>query len=149
MTTLTFDQLIKINERTVELHGGNFVPPHNLLNEAPLRYLIETIDATVFGQEMYPAATDKAAVYLFNIIGNHVFSDGNKRTGLAAAIIFLELNGFKIDPTASSVDLAETLEMPDAHQQLLYQFTLAVASGQYDLDSVRAWFAEHVVELPA
>lgn len=34
-----------------------------------------------------------AAAYLFHIVGNHPFIDGNKRTGVVAALVFLEMNG--------------------------------------------------------
>ena len=40
----------------------------------------------------YKTLFDKAAVYARNIIGDHLFVDGNKRTGITAAIIFLEKN---------------------------------------------------------
>ena len=36
MNYLAKDDIIIINQRTVQLHGGNFVPPFNLLNENPL-----------------------------------------------------------------------------------------------------------------
>ncbi len=40
-----------------------------------------------------------AAAYAFHIAENQPFVDGNKRTGLAAALVFLELNGISIvDP---------------------------------------------------
>ncbi len=38
-----------------------------------------------------------AAAYAFHLCENHPFVDGNKRAGLAAALIFLELNGISID----------------------------------------------------
>jgi death-on-curing protein len=37
-----------------------------------------------------------AAAYLFHIAKNHPFYDGNKRTGVVAAIVFLELNGLEL-----------------------------------------------------
>ena len=38
-----------------------------------------------------------AAGYLYHIVQNHPFLDGNKRTGAAAAIIFLDVNGVEIE----------------------------------------------------
>ena len=35
-------------------------------------------------------------IYMFNIISNHVFQDGNKRTGLESALVFLKLNEYNI-----------------------------------------------------
>ena len=37
-----------------------------------------------------------AAAYAFHIVQNQPFVDGNKRTGLLAAIVFLDLNGVEI-----------------------------------------------------
>lgn len=37
-----------------------------------------------------------AAAYLFHVVKNHPFVDGNKRTGLAVALTFLEVNGVLI-----------------------------------------------------
>ena len=37
------------------------------------------------------------AAYLFHIVQNHPFIDGNKRTGAVSALVFLELNGIKIN----------------------------------------------------
>ncbi|MEZ0538278.1 type II toxin-antitoxin system death-on-curing family toxin [Fibrella arboris] len=82
---------------------------------------------------IYLTVSDKAAVYCYSIIGNHIFSDGNKRTGLGAALMFLNLNKFDLSP---SVD-----------DPLLTDFILAVASGQSSLDECRAWFAAYIVAL--
>ena len=38
-----------------------------------------------------------AAAYAFHISQNHPFVDGNKRTALASALVFLEMNGNTID----------------------------------------------------
>jgi death-on-curing protein len=54
-----------------------------------------------------------AAAYLYHIVKNHPFVDGNKRAGLAAALVFLELKGHPIErPTKA-----------------LYELTIGVASG--------------------
>ena len=47
-----------------------------------------------------------AAAYLFHIVQNHPFVDGNKRAGAATALVFLDLNGVEIDaPVGSLYDL--------------------------------------------
>jgi death on curing protein len=65
-----------------------------------------------------------AAAYLFHIVSNHPFIDGNKRTGLAAALIFLEINGHPIEKSGP----------------LLYDATMAVAEGQLDKDRLADLF---------
>lgn len=48
---------------------------------------------------------DRAAAYLFHLVKNHPFVDGNKRVGAVAAFVFLDLNGFDFD--APEDDFAE------------------------------------------
>ncbi len=51
-----------------------------------------------------PTVFDLAAAYAFGIIRNHPFLDGNKRTGLLAAYVFLYLNGWELAaPEAEAV----------------------------------------------
>ena len=65
-------------------------------NETNLDYLIEIVQSEMFGQPLYPTMSEKAGLYMYNIIANHIFQDGNKRTGLEAGIVFLRINGFNI-----------------------------------------------------
>lgn len=62
-----------------------------------------------------------AAAYLFHIVQNHPFVDGNKRTGYITALAFLELNG-----------------VPAPFSDALYDLTMAVASGGLTKDLVTA-----------
>jgi len=45
-----------------------------------------------------------AAAYLFHVVKNHPFVDGNKRTGLAVALTFLEVNGVLINRPSSILE---------------------------------------------
>ncbi len=133
MICLTKQQVIRLNIATVEEHGGNFMPPDNFLHEENLDYLLEAVQAEMFGVPLYPAISDKAALYCYNIICNHIFTDGNKRTGLAAALTFLNLNHYDL-----------RLEVTNA---ILTDFILKVASGQSDLEECKAWFMENAVAI--
>jgi len=53
--------------------------------------------ATFAGALLHESVPQIAAAYLFHIARNHPFLDGNKRTALAAAIVFLELNGWVLE----------------------------------------------------
>ena len=68
-----------------------------------------------------------AAAYLFHLVQNHGFVDGNKRVG-AAAMVFLEINGIDTDPIDD-----------DAMEAL----TLAIASGQANKAVAAEFFARH------
>jgi death on curing protein len=48
------------------------------------------------GEYLHKDLVEMAAAYLFHIVANHPFVDGNKRTGAHAAHVFLELNGISI-----------------------------------------------------
>ncbi|MBO0949302.1 type II toxin-antitoxin system death-on-curing family toxin [Fibrella forsythiae] len=101
------------------------------MHEENLDYLLDAVQSELFGEPMYPTISDKAALYCYNIICNHIFSDGNKRTGLGAALVSLNLNGF---------DLSSAVDDP-----LLTNFILTVASGQSSLEECRALFAARTV----
>lgn len=69
-----------------------------------------------------------AAAYLFHIVQNHPFFDGNKRTGAAAAIVFLALNDVEIDNDEDG----------------LVELTLSVARGEAGKDQIAAFFRDRV-----
>lgn len=48
------------------------------------------------GKDLYSTLEEKTACYLRSLAMNHPFFDGNKRTALLSAVIFLRLNGHKI-----------------------------------------------------
>jgi death on curing protein len=129
VTYLDKEDIIYINKRTVDEHGGNFMPPFNFLHEDNLEYLLQAVQAEMLGEPLYPKTTDKAALYCYNIICNHIFTDGNKRTGLEAALAFLKLNGLR---------LSKSLKHDD-----LLAFILKIASGQATLEECKSWFAEN------
>ena len=130
MELLTKIDIVHINYRTVKVHGGNFIEPHNFLHESNLDYIIEIIDAEMFGEPLYPNLSDKASIYFYNIICNHIFSDGNKRTGLEAASAFLKLNRHRLRKSMKHSDL--------------YDFVVSVASGQKTLEECREWFKNNI-----
>jgi death on curing protein len=133
MIYLSKAQVIKLNLATTQEHGGNFIPPCNFLHEENLDYLIETVQAEMFGQELYPTIADKAALYCYNIICNHIFTDGNKRTGLASALIFLNLNNY---------DLASKIT-----NEILTNFIIKIASGNSSLEECKTWFENNIVPI--
>jgi death on curing protein len=122
-----------INKRTVETHGGNYVPPDNYLHEENLDYLVDAVNSRMFNQELYPEISDKAAVYCFNIICNHIFTDGNKRTGLGSALAFLKLNSFRLNK--------------DFRHKEIEEFILKIASGNSSLEECKEWFEKNITPL--
>lgn len=135
-----------INRRTIKAHGGSFVAPNNILKGDNLDYLLDAVMAEMFDAPLYPEIFQKAAVYFYNIINGHIFNDGNKRTALASALIFLEVNGFRIKTTINNLTLNETekIDFSTDRQNDLFQFTNYFASGLGDLDLCIEWFKENV-----
>ena len=130
---LNKDQVLLVNFNTCKIHGGLYTPPTNIKHEDNLDYVLEVVYSEMFGIEIYPSISDKAAVYCYNIICNHIFHDGNKRTGLGAAILFLRLNGFRLDK-----NLKHTV---------IIDYIIKVASGKETLDECRSWFADNIVAM--
>jgi death-on-curing protein len=88
----------------VEFGGAPGVRDEGLIHSA----LARPPNLLAYGK---PSRFDLAASYAFGIMKNHPFVDGNKRTGFAIAILFLELNGYRFeaseaDATIQSLGLA-------------------------------------------
>jgi death-on-curing protein len=98
MRFLTIERVIAIHDYMIMNYGIRDV---GLLASA-----IEMPKATMFGEYLHPSIYDKAAAYLYHIIGNHPFIDANKRTGSASALIFLDMNNIEL-----SVNEAELEEL--------------------------------------
>lgn len=143
MEYLTKEDFILINELTVKEHGGNFVLPFNILNEGSLDFLLEAVRSELFGEEMYASVADKTALYMFNTINGHIFQDGNKRTGLEAALLFLKLNGEALNEELKQIETKDGKIIPetgDDSDSILFHFTMEIASGKISLEECQQWF---------
>ncbi len=61
--------------------------------------------ATFAGKWLHEDLFEMAAAYAFHLSQNHPFFDGNKRTGLACALVFLRINGQRIhDPKSTLIE---------------------------------------------
>ena len=119
---LTVEQVIEIHDAFLEDHGG--LP--GIRDKGLLISAVEMPRASMFGEYLHKTIYDKAAAYLFHIVQNHPFNDGNKRTGALTTILFLEENGVKI--AFSDKDYEE--------------FVVSVAQGQKNKDEI-AYFLKH------
>ena len=89
---LTLDEVITIHKNQIELYGGVFGIRDIGLLKSAIAIPSAGFDEHYFHNDLF----EMAAAYLFHIICNHPFTDGNKRTGVVAALVFLELNGVSI-----------------------------------------------------
>ena len=58
--------------------------------------VIEAIDQSFDGEELYKTVAEKAANLLYLVIKDHPFYDGNKRIGALLFIIYLTMNDFNL-----------------------------------------------------
>jgi death-on-curing protein len=82
------DQVIRINQRLVEQTGE----PHLLLHEGLLASgMARPVNRWAYGEQ---DVANLAGILLLRIGMNHPFQQGNKRTALTAAKVFLQFNGY-------------------------------------------------------
>jgi death-on-curing protein len=107
---LDVDDVLELHGSQLARYGGaDGVRDRGLLESA-----LAQPQATFDGAFVHDGLFAMAAAYLFHIVKNHPFVDGNKRTGLLAALVFLDLNGISIAHGSPS----------------LYDLTLGVAEGR-------------------
>lgn len=123
MRYLTAEQVLFIHARLITETGGM----HGVRDIGLLRSAVERPRATFGGKDLCRDLFHKAAALLESLIGNHPFLDGNKRTAIAAAGLFLMLNGRELD----------------ASQKELETFTLDMALKKRDVQDASAWFRKH------
>ena len=92
---LTLAEVVEVHRDQIERYGGRGgVRDIRLLESA-----LAAPAASAGGEYAHPDLFAMAAAYTFHIVKNHPFVDGNKRTGLASTLVFLEVNGIGIlDP---------------------------------------------------
>ncbi|MEI8365913.1 MAG: type II toxin-antitoxin system death-on-curing family toxin [Parachlamydiaceae bacterium] len=89
MIFLMVEQVIDFHTEIINDLGG----AHGIREMGLLISAIEMPKASMFGEFLHVSIYEKAAAYLYHIVCNHPFVDGNKRSGLVAALTFLEVNG--------------------------------------------------------
>jgi death-on-curing protein len=92
---LTLAEAIEIHADQIRRYGGRA----GLRDLALLEAALAQPEASFAGEWLHRDHYEMAAAYAYHLCRNHPFTDGNKRTALAAALVFLELNGITIlDP---------------------------------------------------
>lgn len=84
LTHLTASAVRAIHEEVLAAHGG--LP--GIREEGLLESAVAAPEATMMGEALITEPVEVAAAYLFYICRNHAFIDGNKRTALAACLVF-------------------------------------------------------------
>lgn len=90
---LELTEVLYIHADQIERYGGDA----SIRDAGLLESAVAMPRATFGGEFLHRDLFEMAAAYLFHIVQNHPFVDGNKRTGTATALVFLEMNGVAID----------------------------------------------------
>jgi death on curing protein len=85
---IPYQYVIEIHDKLIDEYGGR----KGLLSEGLLKSSLEMPKASFNGKDLHRTIFDKTAAYLFHIIQNHPFVDGNKRTASMIAMVFLASN---------------------------------------------------------
>lgn len=120
---LSVSAVLTIHEIAIKAHGGT----PGLRDAALLESAVAAPQASFGGEPLMKEGIEIAAAYLFYLCRNHPFLDGNKRTALAACLVFLESNDLLRDPQTPSrdVDAWESLVLDVAASRLDRQQTTA------------------------
>lgn len=120
---LTLDEVLAIHADQIERYGGSLgIRDRGLLESA-----LAMPEATFSEQELHPSLAEKASAYLFHLVKNHPFVDGNKRVGLAVALAFLGINDVLIEATDDE----------------LVELVLGVAESRHDKLDVAVFLRAH------
>jgi len=115
---LTFAEIIEIHEYQIGHFGGG----EGLRDIELLKSAIGMPSAAFAGEYLHPTILEMAAAYLYHLVENHPFVDGNKRVGAMATLVFLDLNGYDFD--ASDAEFTDVVLKVAAGQMLKAEITL-------------------------
>ncbi|NUQ37225.1 MAG: type II toxin-antitoxin system death-on-curing family toxin [Caldilineales bacterium] len=125
MNYLSVEQTLFIHMRLiVETGGGGGVRDLGLLASAVARP-----QATFDGNDLYPDLFSKAAALLDSLVRNHPFVDGNKRVGITAAGLFLQMNGRRLSASNAEIEA----------------FTMQVARSELTVVQMSDWLRAHTM----
>ncbi len=122
---ISLEEILRLHYQVIEDFGGS----HGVRYEGRLSSVVKAPIQTVFGAEQYPTVFDKTAVYLRNIIGDHPFADGNKRTAVTVSAIFLMRNGYELKSSQSELE----------------DFAINVATQKLTIAEIAVWFERNTI----
>jgi death on curing protein len=120
---LTEEILFIVHAQQIERYGG----AHGVRDENVILAALQR-PINRWSYEKSVDFADLAALYLVAFAGTQGFNDGNKRTGLACALVFLGLNSVNFEPDATE----------------LYELTMRVATHQIGDHEGASWFRERL-----
>jgi len=120
---LSLEEVLDIHRDQVERYGGS----HGVRDQGGLQSALAMPQAGIGGEYFHSDIVEMAAAYLFHIVRNHPFVDGNKRVGAMAAFTFLRLNGWHLRAPHGSFE----------------ELILALAAGKAGKDAASVFLRRH------
>ncbi len=117
---LDLERVLRIHASVIEHYGGS----PGVRNVGLLQSALAQPPAMFDGQYLHKDFFEMAAAYLFHLVKNHKFIDGNKRVGASSAIVFLAINDIEIE----------------ADKDGLVELTLAVIRGEANKQQIAEFF---------
>ncbi|MEK7571877.1 MAG: type II toxin-antitoxin system death-on-curing family toxin [Patescibacteria group bacterium] len=127
MNYLTPQQVLAIHDAVIKRTGGS----HGLRDVGLLESAVYRPQASYDGGDLYPTLFEKAAALFHSLLKNHPFVDGNKRTSLASAGLFLQINN---------------LQLVNTHEKEL-EFALKVENASLTFEEITLWFKQNTKKL--
>lgn len=127
MKYLTPQQVLAIHDQAVRRFGGS----HGIRDVGLVESAVARPQASFAGEDLYPDIFDKAAALLQSLLKNHPFVDGNKRTALSSAGIFLKMNGYNLQ---------------NKHQEEV-EFGIKVDNENLTLEQISSWLKKNSTKI--
>ena len=123
MILLTVEEIIVLHGKLIDKTGGS----HGIRDIPLLESAVYSTESSFGDIEKYKTVEEKAARLMFALTNNHAFVDGNKRIGVLAMLMTLELNGITLIYT----------------QNELIKLGLSVADGSWVYEDILAFIKKH------
>lgn len=129
MIFLDSERVTEIHDLIIRETGG----ASGTLFKGTLDFCIQRHRIYLYGFEIFPDVFQKAAALMHCIILFHPFVDGNKRTGIVVANIFLGNNSYRLH-----VETSEAIS-----------FTIKIAESNAEILEIAQWLLEHSTFIPS
>jgi death-on-curing protein len=97
---LTIEQVLAIHRKMIERYGGDpTIRDLGLIDSA-----VMMPQQSFSGDYLHTTVASMASAHMFHLCSNHGFADGNKRTALGAALVFLDANGYELSLTKDELE---------------------------------------------
>lgn len=99
MIKLTVNDIMLLHEKIIDKTGGI----REIRDVGLLEMAVNSPYISFDGEDLYKTVEEKGQQLCNSLIRNHPFLDGNKRIGILAMLVFLELNGKRLNITNEEI----------------------------------------------